>query len=259
MGNRLYSMASAKQFALNDGRDLSILWPLRWELNAKFTDFWEPNGFKIIYIDEYNWPLRWINKLDIVEKCLSANSYIINDVEMYHIRDEINGYNFSNYLEKYREHNRLFMETCFNFYPNRMLKLNEIFIPKKYILDIINTWIETNENEYIGLHIRRTDHANAIGFSPNELFCEVIENHPQEKFFLCTDDVQTENYFSKKYSSQIMTYSKNKQRNSSSGMLCAIIDLLLLSRSRIIYGSYNSTYSSFAAEFENKELVVLKK
>lgn len=259
LGNRLYAMASGREFAMNQGRNLTIFWPLRWELNARFTDYWETNGFNIVYIDEYNAPWRWLNKPRVVERMLSASAEVISDSAMYRIRDEIGGYDFENYLQKYVNTRKLFIETCFNFYPKRSVGLDKIFFPKPIIVNIVNHWLTINKDDFIGLHIRRTDHANSIASSPNELFSQIIELNPQKKFFLCTDDIETENYFKNKYPNKILTFSKNKARNSNSGMLEAIIDLILLSKSEIIYGSFNSTFSSFAADYGNKKLIVLQK
>lgn len=252
-------MASGREFAMNQGRMLTIFWPLRWELNGRFTDYWETNGFNIVYVDEYNLPWRWLNKPRVLERMISAGAEVISDAAMYRIRDEIGGYDFENYLQKNTDTRKLFIETCFNFYPKRSADLNEIFLPKPHIINIVNNWLNEKGDDFIGLHIRRTDHANAIASSPNELFSQIIEVNPQKKVFLCTDDMETERYFINKYQNKILTFSKNKARNSNSGMLEAIIDLILLSKSETIYGSFNSTFSSFAADYGNKQLIVLKK
>lgn len=259
MGNRLYAMASAAEFAERSGRELIVLWNLRWELNAAFTDFWEAGRFHLHYTDEYNLPWRWINKPLLAEKWLSRGAIKIHDAEMYQIRDEIGGYDYSEYLKKYDNTPALFIETCFNFYPHRALRLPDYFKPKSGILKNLDQWQQENAKEYVGLHIRRTDHGNAIDSSPDGLFEEVITgSHKGTKFFLCTDDAETENRFRALFGDRILSYSRNKSRDSRDGIRDAVMDLLLLSRSSHVYGSFKSTFSSFAADYGNIPLTVLK-
>lgn len=257
MGNRLYAMASAHEFARQTGRELTVLWPLRWELNSRFTDFWELNGFNLVYTDEYNLPWRWLNKPRLRERILGHGAEVITDADMYRIRDEIGSYDFEHYLEKFSDTNKLFIETCFNFHPKIKTPLKNLFIPKADILKEMSNWEADNGTDYIGMHIRRTDHANAIGHSPDELFLDVIQSS-NDKILLCTDDLETENKLKRQFGSRILTFSTNKSRDSKDGIRNAVIDLMLLSRSSKIYGSFNSTFSSFAAEYNAIPLIVLK-
>lgn len=258
MGNRLYAMASAREFALNSGRDLTVFWTLRWELNALFTDFWEPNGFRLVYADEYNMPWRWLNKPRLRERFLSAGATVITDEEMYRIRDEIGGYDYESYLQRFSDTPKLFMETCFNFYPKRQTPLNHIFIPNQDIRAELKRWEEEHGSGHIGMHIRRTDHGDAIGASPDRLFEQVVDEAAQDaRVFLCTDDPNTEARFRARYGDRILTYSKNKSRDTREGIRSAVMDMLLLSRSSRVYGSFKSTFSSFAADYGQIPLTVL--
>ena len=121
-----------------------------------------------------------------------------------------------------------------------------------------------NPNEkIIGIHIRRTDHQRAIEASGTDAFVkkidEILEKQGDAKFFLATDDISEEENLKNRYGDKIIV-QKNKEwgRAKSSEMKSGIIDCLCLSRCEYILGSYTSVFSSFAAKYGGKELIICK-
>lgn len=120
------------------------------------------------------------------------------------------------------------------------------------------------DNDFVGVHIRRTDHLAAIRESTLDIFIErmkeAISHKADTQFFLATDDKSVEEELRRVFPNRIHTYEdKIWGRESKNGMESAIVDCLCLSRCEYILGSYQSVFSKFAALYGNKELIVCKK
>ena len=136
-----------------------------------------------------------------------------------------------------------------------------IIFDRKYT-DIVDG-IVSGEN-WVGVHVRRTDHQVSIKESTLDCFIEKMKESAAEnnkvRFFLATDDKEVEKELCASFPGRIFTY-RNKVwgRGSKSGMESAIVDLLCLSRCGYILGSSASVFSDFAAIYGNCELVVCRK
>jgi hypothetical protein len=259
IGNRLYAIASAIELAKQTNRQLVVLWSLRWELNARFDDFWESDRFLVKYVDEFNSPWRYLNRFfNFQEFFLKFNKKVISDNDMYLIRDEIGDYNFTNYFLNLDNSKSLFIESCFDFIPDKSFKLKDVFVLTESIRNELEILLSGIPTKYSALHVRRTDHANAIDNSPDELFFDILRRD-NEIYFLCTDDIETEIRYKKMFPGRIYTYSKIKERNSKLGIIEAVLDLYLLSMAKEINGSFNSTFSSLASEIGGVPLKIVKK
>lgn len=99
----------------------------------------------------------------------------------------------------------------------------------------------------IGVHVRRTDHTTAIEHSPLEAFEEYMDGLPEERFFLCSDDPTVVDAFTRRYPGRILTAGHtNLRRDTSDGIKAALVDMMLLSKTRYILGSFGSTFSGTA-------------
>lgn len=116
--------------------------------------------------------------------------------------------------------------------------------------------------QLVGVHIRRTDHDTCIQMSPLYLFTkkmdELVSTNPEVRFFLATDDEETQKKLIESYGSRIIIQHKTWGRDSKDGMRCGIIDCLCLSRCSIVLGSYTSGFSHFSAEYGGIELVEMR-
>lgn len=121
--------------------------------------------------------------------------------------------------------------------------------------------IVNEDEEYIGVHIRRTDHTTAIEHSKFETFVlmmqEKIKENMNTLFFLATDDKEVEYELKKIFGDRIVTQTdKFWGRDTEEGMESAIIDLLCLSKCKMIIGSYASGFSAFPAQYGKKKLLI---
>lgn len=123
--------------------------------------------------------------------------------------------------------------------------------------------ILTEPENIVGVHIRRTDHAQAIQGSGTGLFIkamnEEIDKNADVKFFLATDDIIEEENLKKMFGDRIITQKGKKWgRGSSEEIKAGIIDFLCLSRCKYILGSCGSNFSDFSASYGGKKLIICK-
>lgn len=107
------------------------------------------------------------------------------------------------------------------------------------------------DGKTIGVHIRRTDNANAIRRSPTDAFVaamrQAVAEDPETRFFLTTDCGETQARIAGLFGERVTTRERRISRESLDGMRDAVVDLYLLSRTARIYGSYFSSFSETAA------------
>lgn len=104
----------------------------------------------------------------------------------------------------------------------------------------------------IGIHIRRTDHEEAIRSSPTENFLTLMrqaqQKDPQTKFFVATDCDKEAATLTQEFGENLcMARSRIACRRTTEGMQDAIVDLFSLAQCRTIYGSAGSSFSKTAA------------
>ena len=104
----------------------------------------------------------------------------------------------------------------------------------------------------IGVHIRRTDHRDAIAKSPTEAFRQAIEREIDSdaatRFFLATDDIALKQQLQARYGEHIIAQPMDDcLRTTRRGIEQAVVDLYCLAATQKIYGSTTSTYTLTAA------------
>lgn len=112
----------------------------------------------------------------------------------------------------------------------------------------------------VGVHVRRGDHDYAIKNNPLENFAskmsKELENAPDTLFYLASDGADVITYMQEKFGERIIfNEGAELSRKSKNGMENAITDLLALSKSRMIIGSFGSTFSDMASYIGKNKLV----
>jgi hypothetical protein len=104
----------------------------------------------------------------------------------------------------------------------------------------------------VGLHIRRSDHKDAVAVSTDDTFITAADAalaQGAKRLFLATDDAETEFRFRERYGERLVTQAgKRLARYSPKAIEDAFVDVLALSRCNRIVGSYGSSFSQAAAE-----------
>src|SRR3989344_167349 len=136
------------------------------------------------------------------------------------------------------------------------LKYIKKLAPAKGIRDTLGKFTKKYDfKNIVGVHARRTEFLlNADGrgsVSSDERFFErmrqIIEKNPKTRFFLATDSKETEQNFIREFGNKIIVFSgKNWDKSSKESIQHALIDLLLLAKTRHILGTYLSTFTEIA-------------
>ena len=121
---------------------------------------------------------------------------------------------------------------------------------------ILKNFTSFNLKEYVGVHVRRGDVPNyrKIGL---QIYFNWLKNHKIKKIFLCSDN---DNIFCKfKSNFDVIRYHhRSLNRNSSEGIQDALINIILLSKCKIII-SGDSQFSKCASSIGNIKYVKLNK
>ena len=234
--NRLRTMASGLRLAREFNKKCHVFWRLDREMNARFTDLFELPHDLIVHESE---PESLLSRL-----LFNPKNHIATMPES---RDK--------YVERALRSKGCgwLAHTDFtDFYPSHDFSW---LCPKTKILACIENERQALGEHLIGLHIRRTDNAMSIQYSPLSLFEAQIESNlrrnPDQRFFLASDDALTKRHLKEKYGDCILTRPHVAARNEANGVLDAVIDLFLLSFCEKIYGSYYSSFTQTAAFLGN--------
>jgi len=129
--------------------------------------------------------------------------------------------------------------------------------PIKVITSTVNNFVKKhNVENLVGVHIRRDDFVQqgkkkGSNISSDDRFIEkmneVINEDETTKFLLCTDSQETEDKFKNEFGERIIIYpKKNRDRTSVIATQQGLVDLLLLSKTKHIIGTYHSTFNELA-------------
>ncbi len=224
-------------------------------------------------------------KIDLEEIIKSNNYLYFGRVHTQNYLDKIDSVNNDmkvNYdfliLEgghefKHKSLTRLnFIKQKYNFYRSIQYSIKiENELKKHMKNELINNDLKTNVNEMklsynfkynIGIHYRDLDHFDDLDISNNKLV-NFVKNSPINNFFKIIDQLpnkspillvsNTNKIFYKlkdKYPNRDIKFIINEEncnRSSMNGMIKAIVDFLLLSKTKLIIGNYFSSFSDEAS------------
>ena len=180
------------------------------------------------------------------------------------------------------------MTTYRDFCPWTSDDLRTLFQPNEEVQRLIDERTADFTSDTIGIHIRRTDHQQAIDESPIELFFEAIDrelnapSHPprgganksfgelletiapprggrEGAIYLATDDEATKAALRQRYGKRVITSEAEATRESTDGIRDALVEMYALSRTRQIYGSAGSTFSPIAAALGDVPITILQR
>jgi hypothetical protein len=261
LGNRLRTVAIYKTIAAFLGRDFYLYWPPNArEYNTGFNDLFQSNDT--------------ISKSDFDRAVASAGSKLIEIEYGVSPNAQFGGRGGTDpiYYKDIKKVHQLIEHTEDTLIVNTLVKFTPDFIEKdlfdKLMSDTLSQLVPVEdvlkyaksfEDQYfrrpiIGLHIRRTDREECSINSPDSLFIGLIQRYlkhdPSMHFYLATDSKETERILKNMFGSSIITIEKkydmpNWQRPTSTKE--SLIEMLMLSRTSKVYGSYSSSFGSIAA------------
>lgn len=278
--NRMRTIDSAITLANTLNRSLHVVWVRNALLNSSFSKLFNNIGaFNVIESKSQLAPgikINWYPKTNPA-KSGSFKRLVNISIWKYHQLNwnikgsifydellEISKKQFSSGLSEQESYNTIinrvketlddnhanYIASCWRLFPDS--EFYSHFKPVPELQDKIDA-ISTSFSNTTGLHIRRTDHKEAIANSGTDKFVTLIGDQirldPSATFFLATDDASTEAYLKSKFGDRIITRKKTSYaRSNEKGIQDALIDLYCLSKTKKIYGSFRSSFSQVAAD-----------
>lgn len=260
--NRLFAIDSAIKVCEDIGFDLDIIWIRNEWLMAGFNELFRPIGNE---------------KIKITFKDFSTNPFLYSDKTLDYPKQRI-------YNSSLRFYQSLFFDWISHGQKTRSLVLKEFefntikttrypyisswmklrpepltfshFVPIQIIMDRIELESKKFNDNTIGVHVRRTDHATVIKQSPLSLYFEMMDSilleSSEKEFFVSSDSENVKNEIKAKYKEKVTFMSPGKAvRTSYDGMEEAVVDLFLLSRTVRIMGNSLSSFAKAASEIGN--------
>ena len=253
LGNRLKGLISVSRLSEKLGRKLMLYWPNNQYCGCDFDDLFENSfpkigeeAFKKIK-EEGNYKLykEVLENADDTEKYLLFKTW-----KFVFLPDEIPE-NFARVFPSKKGKN---IDFEYERIPEEIRQKLLIYVnrlkPKTQM--IVDDFTEKhNLKNCIGIHIRKGDYRFTAErrdkVSSEEKFIKRMNEMPKDKFFLCTDSEKTEDKFKKIFGGRIIACPKgNRKRSKAMAIREALVDLLLLSKTKHILGSYLSTFTELA-------------
>lgn len=235
LANRIQIIESSILLAQELDVPMSIIWPIKNHLNASFHSIFDtPPRTSIMEFSDWNalskMRLDFAPDFELNQPFLDTHSFS----DSSDILALISGFQ------------RPILNSWRRLYPGKrrqqILKLNK------------GVQQEVDQKTHmalgaVGVHVRRTDNDYAIAHSTNEAFFRFLDSLPaDQRIFLCTDDPVAEIEFLERYGSRITIHPKESlRRDIERGIIEAVIDLALLSKTDFILGSAGSTFSKCAS------------
>jgi hypothetical protein len=258
LGNRIRSVDSAIALAECTGKNLKVIWDANDELNCPYAELFEQSDkFELKEISTFYLPRKVNEKFSMFLHRLSINypfkyDRVLHESDISRLKSE--NYDFCDH----KRYNNIYIYINGSFLlPEEPYKY---FKPVKSIENRVNDLSKEFDSYTVGVHIRRTDNKMAIINSPLERFIELMigekSRNKKVKFYLSTDSPETENLIVEKFDRDVIINHKELRRDRKEGIQDALIDLLCLSRTSKIIGSYWSSFSEVASEMGNVPLII---
>ena len=252
LANKLRAIKAGIRLAKDCNSKLKIIWFQTWELGCRFDELFST-------IDSDMIELKEASLLDLIlfDRPRRRNffiPYLFHKIlfEKYVNENTVNFTRSFDYLTWAKEHNVCII-SCYDFYKNDDVEGFENFKPIPTIQKKIDEVSQKFPSNIIGVHIRRTDNIISINNSPTELFIEKMKEEKDASFYLASDSIQEKQSITNLFKDKIYSYDCNLERSKADGIKDAVIELFLLSKTKKIYGSYNSSFSEIAAKIGKVE------
>lgn len=270
LANRIRVIASGLSMADALHKELTIIWPISSNLGCAYLDlFILQNNFLVIEKSIHAKILQFKGSKNLFKILLASIHSFVFSFDFVLLNSEIpekvwkmpsNRLSSQNFPSQIRN---IFVSTSEEFFENSHIHYANIIKPIAHIQKKIDLILSEISKPFIGIHIRRTDHFEAAKMSRTELFIELINKeliiNPDIVFYLSTDSIEEAKRIIKIFGSQRIYFDDKKklQRNTKDGIQQALVDLVLLSKSNRIYGSYRSSFSEVASLLGNVKLIVV--
>lgn len=255
LANRLRVLNSAYELSLIQDFDLKLLWFKKAELFANLDDLFEDVGMKFqlpgwltLILSKFIFKHIYVTKYETIYRKILSYFYdlIIFDSDIK-LKSELQ------LLTEISKNQKVFIATCYSFLPVQSFSH---LSPKADLIQEIEK-IGIDEN-FIGIHIRRTDHAQIINESSDKMYEKFIEDkiNNQKRIYLATDDIKLKSRLIQKYANQIISINIPLERDSTAGIKAALIEIYALSKCGTLAGNLKSSFLEMALKIgKNKTFI----
>ena len=263
LGNRLLGLGSAYAVAKKLDRKLVVMWKREVACNIRFQELFDL-PFEVVEISENGLkkePVaqilgdrakkKWRNSADRFLEC--------DEVEKIKEREGYEG------LFRLIEQTPVIYLKAFGPICEVTAESYSFVKPSKNIEEKGAYLFRELTGQCVGVHVRRTDHTEAIANSPLALFAErmkkELETAADISFFVATDDKEVRRELKELLPDAKLIFPQSDviDRDSKEGIEEAFIEMLALSKCRKILGSYNSTFSLLPSYIGNIPLETVHK
>ena len=263
LGNRLLGLGSAYAVAKKLDRKLVVMWKREVGCNIRFQELFDL-PFEVVEISENGLkkePVaqilgdrakkKWRNSADRFLEC--------DEVEKIKEREGYEG------LFRLIEQTPVIYLKAFGPICEVTAESYSFVKPSKNIEEKGAYLFRELTGQCVGVHVRRTDHTEAIANSPLALFAErmkkELETAADISFFVATDDKEVRSELKELLPDAKLIFPQSDviDRDSKEGIEEAFIEMLALSKCRKILGSYNSTFSLLPSYIGNIPLETVHK
>lgn len=247
--NRMRAINSAFYISKKYNLEMTIIWNMNSDLFCEFDRlFIFPKNIKVVTIKN-NFPMKLAR---IIRYQLTMQKFDDKRIEANRNNKTIDMSMIDFSKDVYFKTGHQF----FDFDSFSVFEINE------KVMYSANKIINNYSSNTIGVHIRRTDNEKSKENSKIENFVnkmnKEIEYDNEVKFYLATDDKEVETYLISIFGDRIISFEeKVLNRASEEGIGDALIDIVCLSRTNRIIGSYWSSFSEVSAQLGNIDLQVI--
>ena len=259
--NRMRVVASAYECARRLGYPARVLWCGRnKDCKVRFDALFQPIDLPDLVVEETNAMLAESSSLRLLYlPSLLRRMRYSKVYENYNFRNPGGKPSLEEQLAIDNPEKRVAVYSMHQCGPN--FPLSRLFRPVPPIEERIAALLQGGSGPVVGVHIRRTDHVEAIRHASVKRYEDMMEaelrQRPDVRFYLATDDSLVKEHMLEHFGKdRIITAQMDLARDSRAGMEGAVVDLFALSRTEKIIGSYYSSYSEIAAELGGIELII---
>lgn len=265
LANRMKAIDAAIQLISGTDISLKIYWFRDQGLNCRFDQLFEPLNLPQVSVVEasacdaliYDRPRKrnfYLPRL--------FQSFLFDDCvyeaeateRMYHHFD----------FRSWATGKTTYLASCVYFFPlSPDQRLFQSFRPILSLQQKIDERACSFGDRCVGVHIRRTDNLSSIKESPTKLFIDrmqmMIQSDEDTCFYLASDSSEEKSKMKATFGERILTSVTDLSRNSVQGIQDALVELYVLSKTKMILGSVKSSYSETAAQIGQISCQFIKK
>ena len=254
LGNRIKGLISAMRLSRITGRKLLLYWENNQYLGCNFKDLFE-NDLAQITKKQLKEIKKENSKVyrDVLEDDYNSYKFIIIDTWKFQFLPKEIPEGFSEIYPSEKANN---IDFEFNRIPpeirEKLLDELESLRPRKEIVEFVDNFSKENKiSECVGLQIRRGDTRFTVDgrekISSDDKFIKVINSLPNERFYLSTDGYNTLLLLKGMFGDRIIAYpEKEIKRSEKESVINGFKAILILARTKHLYGSYLSTFAEMA-------------